>query len=930
MTTSTLPLADLTGVLTLLSQVSSKGHQRGVLAIAAQPEWRDQDTLDTDYGTVRIRVATSVLAVRDALTERARYDWIVVLTNQVDLPTGVRDHLTVKSFSNLDPWPALRSRFHADAQEFDLLSLENAAARSALAGLPDQLEPAPSGVLTSDHLFRVMTGHAFGFVKADITPLNVLLWSTDAELTARFTRWRDNADDALVLEFYRWLERRLGAVGPLFATVWQTAGPHQLVPLGLVAALLDDAADSATAFPAPTDTVVRTRTLLEVMLGNQSVTERKLAPWGHAANLAVIDAVDVEVLNRAEALVTQLHATTFVGRSDVLPSALTARLTRLADVLTADSYDDIDMAAVENRWADVAAHRLSRPSHVEAPRDVRVGAASLRLLRWLRNTESTPTSTSEWLSLYRHDLSWVDAAVDEIFIGATDPRLAAAAHQIVMEARVRRAAHDRAFARHLPADGAQRSSGPGAPTYIEDLLDSVVKPLTVAADDNGKASPVLLVVADGMSGSAANELIADAVRRPLPQWSVCLPAESEPITVALSALPSVTEFSRCSLLSGKLAHGGQSEERTGFYDWLSSRGLRGTGQVLFHKADMDTATKANALATAVQSAIDDTSGRPVIACVLNDIDDALDRSDPIGTVWTVDRFKRLDPVLTAAAAVGRTVVLVSDHGHVVERREQPSVQRGTGVSARYRRADTSTTDDTADDEILVEGPRVLSRDHRAILAVDEQLRYTALKAGYHGGGALAELAIPVTILVNGAIPAHLNLSAASLTPGQPLGAPSWWDPAKTLLPQPTVSTAPAPKAKSNKSFTPRSRGSQPDGLFDLFDDEKSPTPDTAAQGGRDRVAELLDTDLFKGLYKQFGQRIKRDSIAALLHETINAGGALPLSRAANLLGVKAFRAGPAVQVLAQVLNTDGVIVLSVTGTELQLESETMFEQFGVN
>ncbi|WFR71718.1 hypothetical protein P9209_23560 [Prescottella defluvii] len=64
----------------------------------------------------------------------------------------------------------------------------------------------------------------------------------------------------------------------------------------------------------------------------------------------------------------------------------------------------------------------------------------------------------------------------------------------------------------------------------------------------------------------------------------------------------------------------------------------------------------------MRNAVDDTTHRPVIACVLNDIDDALDRSDPIGTVWTTDRFKRLDALLSAAAAVGRTVVLVSDHG----------------------------------------------------------------------------------------------------------------------------------------------------------------------------------------------------------------------------------------------------------------------------
>ncbi|WFR71719.1 hypothetical protein P9209_23565 [Prescottella defluvii] len=103
----------------------------------------------------------------------------------------------------------------------------------------------------------------------------------------------------------------------------------------------------------------------------------------------------------------------------------------------------------------------------------------------------------------------------------------------------------------------------------------------------------------------------------------------------------------------------------------------------------------------------------------------------------------------------------------------------------------------------------------------------------------------------------------------------------------------------------------------------------APVGGRDRVAELLATDLFTQQYKVFGRKMDRDAVATLLRESIDGHGVLPLTRAAQILGVKAFRAGPAVQVLAQVLNTDGVVVLSVHGTDVELESAALFEQFGV-
>ncbi|UQE73805.1 BREX-2 system phosphatase PglZ [Gordonia sp. PP30] len=929
-----LPRADLTGLLTLIGQLREKGHQRGVLAVAARPEWDGDTTLDTEHGSLRIRTAPSVLALRDAMLERNSVDWVIALTDRQpsELPTGVVDHLTVGTVSNLDPWPALRSRFHATGQEFDLLSLQNTAARAALRYLPPAPEPAPNGVLTSDHLFRVIAGHNFGFT-TDPTPLNVAVWSTNVDRTAQFTAWQDTADQALLTEFYRWLEGRLSALGPVFGAVWQTVGPQRLVPLGLVAALLNDSGSAAAGFPATPEEIIRSRTLLEVQLGQRTITENQLLAWGNTASLAVADGADKETLRTAEDLVTQLQASALVGRSDVLRPGLTARLARFAQALDAAELDAIDLAAVENCWADVTAHRLARPDSAGALRDVRVGAATLRLLRWLRSPDATPSSTAGWLGHYRDDLSWVDGAVDEVFVGATDPQLADAAHRIVTAARARRAEQDRKFARHLQTDGGQRRTGADAPTYVEDLLTRVVLPLTRPRPGGSTPSPVLLIVADGMSGSSANELVADTVRRTLPQWTVCLPEDTEPVTVALSALPSVTEFSRCSLLSGRLARGGQSEERAGFDSWLTANGLPSAGRALFHKADMEAAARANALAATVQEAVDDTGGRPVIACVLNDVDDALDRSDPIGTVWTTDRFKRLDSLLSAAAAVGRTVVLVSDHGHVVERREQPSVQRGVGISARYRTADT----DVAEDEVLVDGPRVLCDGHRAILAVDEQLRYTGLKAGYHGGGALAEVAIPVAILLNGAIPEHLQLIEASLSVGEPLAAPPWWEAGRDVrsplsLPAestgPATKTAPKRRGKSARAAQP----AQSEGLFELADPAESGVealPDAAPAGGRDRVAELLATELFTRLYKQYGRRTDLTSIATLLRETIDAGGVLPLTRAAHVLNVKAFRAGPAVQSLAQVLNTDGVIVLTVTGTELELEAETMFEQFGV-
>ncbi|MFE7719139.1 BREX-2 system phosphatase PglZ [Nocardia rhizosphaerihabitans] len=924
---SALPEADIATVRGQIVGLQAKNYPSGVLAISASPVWSGPEHFDVDGQTVRVRVAPSVLAIRDALTERNSADWIVILTDREsgELPAGVLEHLIAGRLSNLDPWPTLRGLFRAARQEFHLLSLSNDAARAVLRDLDGTLPPAPRGVLTNDHLFASLSARKFGLSTGEYTPHNIALWSMDTAATARFDIWQQSTDPALLEQFYTWIENRLGPLGPTLVAVWRTRGPGDLVPLGLVAALLGD---SSASFPAPRDITVKVRTLLEVALGGRSLPEQQLTAWGNAVTLAVsgTNAPD-DVLRRAENAVRRLHAEPLVARSDVLPMALAPRISQFATALSA-AVDSGNLDTADNAWADVVAHRAAYAGTPDAPRNVQVGAAALRLLRRRGLDWVTPAGLADWVTYYRQDLSWVDDAVNDAFVGADDGDLARVADRIVTAVRARRATADRLFASQLRIEGGHRSTSNGL-LYIEDVLDRIVKPLTVPASgptgglrglgqEGPAASPVLLVIADGMSAAVSNEVVIDALRRHRPQWQECRFADADGPYAALAALPTTTRFSRCSLLTGALAEGGQNKERSGFSDWLQHNGLYKRGPVLFHKGEMDLITRNHALADAVREAIDDTSGRPVVACVLNDIDDALDRSDPIGTTWGTTSFKHLDSLLKAAAAVGRTVVLVSDHGHVVERREQPSVQRGQQVSARYRTAEDADSE-AREDEVHVTGSRVLSGNHRAILAVDEQLRYTGMKAGYHGGGALAEVVIPVTILVNGSVPQHLGLEVV------PPPQPAWWE-AERLITEPTPAPVTSKPVKRPKPAAPPKSVAPTDGLFEVGSPATAEKP---APAERDRVAELLGSELFKQQYQLFRPKFTKATIGGLLQELIGSNNRMPSSRAAEILGVKATRARAAIAVLAQVLNTDGVVVLSDNGIEVELESGLMFEQYGV-
>ena len=73
---------------------------------------------------------------------------------------------------------------------------------------------------------------------------------------------------------------------------------------------------------------------------------------------------------------------------------------------------------------------------------------------------------------------------------------------------------------------------------------------------------------------------------------------------------------------------------------------------IFHKKQIDTRRPGAAIADDLGPALDDVDGQRLVTCVLNTIDDALDRSDPAGTTWTADAVKHLEPVLARAPGRG--------------------------------------------------------------------------------------------------------------------------------------------------------------------------------------------------------------------------------------------------------------------------------------
>ncbi|MFY1655845.1 BREX-2 system phosphatase PglZ [Micromonospora sp. WMMD1274] len=916
-------------VLAIIDEALAKNYRTGVIGIRGVPDRATAVDLQHQGQTVRVRAAESALAAREMLGEHRDGDWLVIVTDRDDddLGAGILAHFVWQRLRSPDPWEAVRARFAAAGIDPALTSRpDNRELATALvAATPAAGWPAaPAGVLTRTHALGAVAATHLNFDTDTADVLGVLRWSIAARSVAALGALRRSVGDLLADTTLDWIAQRAGsAAGPIRALL-SRGELADVVPLGLVLRLLtNDRYDPPTTHQAQL-ALVR----LEPRWGDYSPTPAALAALGQAADALLSDLIhdrraDDDVarcLDRADAILTQIQAEPLARHSELLAGGLRARFVALADglrraVTTPGRAGDTD--TVEKAWAALRAHRLAATTPFRGPFE-----AAVRLVRWLAEVESAPDTPADTPALgllarrYLDSAAWADAAINDAFGGVDDPSLSGALHAVVTAAQQRRRAQERQFARALASAPAPAGrgvpAGAGTVWYVEELLPGCVIPLA-------RKAPVLLLVLDGMSAAVATEILSDATGR-LGWLEAALPGAG-PLqrTAALAVLPSVTEVSRASLLSGRLTRGQQSEEHHGYAE-VTAKGGKIVAR-LFHKKAVDTTAAGWSVSPDVGGAIDDIE-LPLVTVILNTIDDALDRSDPAGTVWTADAVKHLEPLLARAAAAGRTVVVTADHGHIVERRQGTQRSHPQISSARSRPA----TAPVQDDEIEVSGPRVLTADHRAVLAVDETLRYGPLKAGYHGGASAAEVVVPVAVLVPDE---SRNQAGLELLPPQ---EPTWWWLTSAAVP-PTPTVPPAPKAATAKNQGGRQTGPT---LFDhapfeqnLFDQAPEVTKQPTTTLGR----SVVTSPVYKAQRKISGRLIVTDDqiagiIDALAGATANRLAPTP---AAQALGVAQTRLRGALTQVQQLLNVEGYAVLAAepaTGT-VMLDVKLLTEQFEV-
>ncbi|MFE5373997.1 BREX-2 system phosphatase PglZ [Streptomyces mirabilis] len=867
---------------------------------------------DGEVEQYRVHVShqSSVLGIVDAWQNHlaqhpggSRGDVLVVTTDAPDtrpMPLDLRGQAIGRSLLAVDRVEIVKQRFGAidvDAR----IRRQPWLADALLAAEPPGGWLPVGSVLTLDAAMRALVHARIGLgdgVSTDAVPLDaeaLLTWSRTPGGPARFAELQPEERAGLT----DWLESVVGDVAPLLLALVQEGRGSDAMALGVVAAALTGPKATAEAALAVGALFGSGPFRPDVLRHYTRAVEGVLARWITQATAGGPRSTEartrvLEVLEQADRLADRSGLREALADSGFLPSGFRARLRSLAATLT-PRPDQKTVKAAEAALNQVSSHHLA---NLLFPEQVQLAEMAVRLERWLTTPKTDLPSGSGAVNAavqaHLGDWGWADRALNRLWAGdgAMDPHVNEAYRVIHEAARARRDHLDRQFAMAL-ATWTQHASTtqPEGALLVEDVLRYIAAPLATQR-------PPLILLLDGMSSAVATQLGEELGA---PRWTEAAP-EAGRRAAAVAAIPSITTVSRATLLTGGPTTGGQSVEKDGFVAFWRKRRHEA---VLFHKADLP-GPAGHRLAPEIVTAI---AGDGVVGVVLNTIDDALDHGQESSKGdWTVGSVRYLSELMDAARGQGRPVVLVADHGHVLDRTTQGPLPAHGVESARWRIGPLN--EEAGDDEVHLAGPRVLEGGGSITTLWREDQRYTPRKAGYHGGASLAEMTVPVLVLLPSAEtlpPGWSVLSPEAVTPpwwhhdGSRAGAAAALQPATTSRPA-AKKTPPLP----DDAHTPLTLG-----------------------------AKVVDTGVYAA-QKQFVRKgPEKKAVAAVIDALVTADGTLSLaavSAAAASSGGRAPRnAEFFVAALQRLLNVEGYPVLGLidAGARVRLDITLLKDQFGV-
>ena len=679
--------------------------------------WQGPDDIVVNGQTFPVRWCDSALAVSEGLADIDVDDRLIVLTPLANEALGldVRARLARRRLLHPELWQTVRDAYGVVAVD-PRLPTEPWMAEALLRARPRR-RGLKTSVLDSDTAWTHVLDHHLELPHGPTDPTSIIRWSMKPSAVERFAALPAPLAEAVARRF----EETAGGLGTLLASGITTGHADDLLPIGLVCEVLfGDENDELS--PG----LVQAAARLEPLLGGATVEPGSGREWAAAAQRVLRtlsrDERD-EWLGHAERMLSNLKAETFAERSSVLPSGSRSRLGRFAAAaLSAIDAPDV-LESVERAFRHVLEHAAcanqgERIFHMEM---------ALRLVRSLHRAPVAANAPADLITHHATEGAFEDWARRHLLGGDEHPDVAALFGAVHRAVRNRREGRNRTFAEGV-RDWLARTDGQEV-VPIERCLARTVVPL-------GRSRPVLVLVLDGMDAGIFEELCEDLNERGWRRQRGPAPA------AVLAVLPTVTESSRMALMTGRVGRGNAAAEKAGFARHRELRGasLPGRPPLLFHKGDL-TGDAAEGLAAPVRDALRDGRQR-IVGIVLNAVDDHLAKSEQLHLSWRVESVRLLPTILTEAHAAGRTIVLTSDHGHVLE---ADGVKLTGDAEGRWRNATSPATEL----EIEIAGARVLAATGRKRIVVpwSETVRYGSKRNGYHGGASLQEAVVPVGVFV---------------------------------------------------------------------------------------------------------------------------------------------------------------------------------------
>jgi len=877
------------------------------IAIRSKAKWSGNSSYEDNGEVFQIHQCDSPLAMRLALRESGDEKTTVLVTDldDHDISDDILVRLKPRKLIPLDSWQIVKALFQVRA--VDPRVTRHGWMADVLMDLipPNGYPPVATGFLDAETVWGIVLDHYLGLSGYSLDLLAVLKWSIDPKNVERFC----SAPQMIQESTSEWL---VSTAGPTVAAVLNCAARAsknnalaEALPLGLAAGVVFNKT---------------TKGKLERAIGKleekyfdghapeYSIVERWSAAATEVVRLQLNDVrVKQSLLQRADEILREVGAEAFAYLSDTSPIGFDLRLADFGKQLsTSIAGSKFDFETLIEARNSISQHdRHSR----ERRRLERVDMA-MRLVRWLGESQSRDEVKSLADAANRHLIEggYIDWARLTLRSGDPVRELSEAYAKLFDKVTTAREVDSLRFA-ELLRDWTAAKSTDDTIVPVEQVLERMVAPIAAA-------KPVLVVVIDGMSVAVFRELMADVLGH---DW-VLLAEEGVGLRPALATVPSVTEVSRTSLLTGKLAQGHAPNEKVGFAEHpaLLKTCRSGFPPVLFHKASLQE-TDDSSLAADIRKEIG-SAHRKIVGVVVNAVDDHLLKGEQIDTRWSRDEIKVLPVLLHEAKMAGRTVILLSDHGHILDCNAKGKQYEG---GERWRFDETNVSEG----ELKVSGVRVVIPETRELIAPwTEKIRYGIKKNGYHGGVSPQEMVIPIAVLnSSNAFPAGWSEA--------PVDTPLWWD----------IATSPTNvEPETVLKLKPAEPKPVPSGMLFNVDElvqqaeNAAPVvviPDSIATPPRAQaewISRLRLSHVYEEQKRLAGRSVPADAVITRLLQAIDErGGKITSAALARAIQMPPLRLRGLLAIAQRVFNVDGYEVLSrddVSDT-IQLDRALLLKQF---